>query len=41
MEKKVEDERLKQGEPEGEKVYNLDLEDNAIKYDAECIRRRQ
>ena len=41
LEKKVEEERQKQGEPDGEKVYNLELEDNAIKYDAECIRRRQ
>lgn len=40
LEKKIEEERagIKSDEP---KVYNLDLEDNAFKFDSECIRRRQ
>lgn len=42
LEKKIEEERagIKPKE-DPNKVYNLDLEDNAIKFDSECIRRRQ
>jgi len=40
LEKKIEEERLGIKTESEQKVYNLDLEDNAIKFDSECIRRR-
>lgn len=41
LEKKIEEERRGIKTETEQKVYNLDLEDNAIKFDSECIRRRQ
>ena len=40
LEKKIEEERAGVKNKDDKKVYNLDLEDNAIKFDSECIRRR-
>lgn len=41
LEKKIEDERTGiSSSDDPPKVYNLDLETNAIKFDSECIRRR-
>ena len=41
LERKIEEERVGVKNKDDKKVYNLDLEDNAIKFDSECIRRRQ
>jgi hypothetical protein len=40
LEKKIEEERQGLKTENEQKVYNLDLEDNAVKFDSECIRRR-
>lgn len=46
LEKKIEEERIgkannSEDKENEQKVYNMALEDNAMKYDSECIRRRQ
>ena len=44
LERKIEEERVgvkPQLEDGQQKIYNLALEDNAVKFDSECIRRRQ
>ena len=41
LEKKIEEERAGGKVDDGlPKVYNLDLENNAVQFDSECIRRR-
>ena len=41
LEQKIEDEKLGKKEEPASNVINLAMEENAMKYDSECIRRRQ